>query len=238
MATSDIIIVPQRGSSNPIIQFSGSTGAGIYLEVVPTGSVMFMGRAGSLFGITDGLSGSLMSVNDISGLPILEVFSDDRVVMGQYNTNALVVTGSNTGVGTAAPAQKLHVVGNVVATGTITANYSDARLKKDLKIITQDEVWKVVNGLQGYTFRWNENVLQLDESMSAKYNVLDTGLIAQEVGAVWPFGMVDQPPANPEMVTYHTIAYDKLVPILLNAIKSLKQEVDELKSEVSKLKGV
>lgn len=35
-----------------------------------------------------------MSVNDISGLPILEVFSDDRVVMGSYNKNTLLVSGS------------------------------------------------------------------------------------------------------------------------------------------------
>jgi len=37
-----------------------------------------------------------MSVNDVSGLPILEVFSDDRVVMGTYGAPALIVTGSNT----------------------------------------------------------------------------------------------------------------------------------------------
>ena len=36
-----------------------------------------------------------MSVNDVSGLPILEVFSDDRVVLGTYGAPALVITGSN-----------------------------------------------------------------------------------------------------------------------------------------------
>ena len=62
------------------------------------------GSQGQLFSVVDSLSGSLMSVNDISGLPILEVFSDDTVVMGEYGTNALVVTGSQVGIGTAAPA--------------------------------------------------------------------------------------------------------------------------------------
>lgn len=53
------------------------------------------GTAGQLFSVVDGLTGSLMSVNDVSGLPILEVFSDDRVVMGTYGSPALTVSGSN-----------------------------------------------------------------------------------------------------------------------------------------------
>jgi hypothetical protein len=36
-----------------------------------------------------------MNVSDITGLPILEVFSDDRVVMGKFGSNALVVSGSS-----------------------------------------------------------------------------------------------------------------------------------------------
>ena len=52
-----------------------------------------MGKLGQLFSVVDALSGSLMSVNDVSGLPILEVFSDDRVVMGTYGAPALIVTG-------------------------------------------------------------------------------------------------------------------------------------------------
>lgn len=52
------------------------------------------GINGRLFEVDDLMTGSLMSVNDIAGLPILEVFSDDRVVMGQYNYNTLVVSGT------------------------------------------------------------------------------------------------------------------------------------------------
>ena len=37
-----------------------------------------------------------MSVSDITGLPIFEVFSNDRIVMGRYGANALVVSGSDT----------------------------------------------------------------------------------------------------------------------------------------------
>lgn len=52
------------------------------------------GVNGRLFEVDDLMTGSVMSVNDIAGLPILEVFSDDRVVMGQYNYNTLVVSGT------------------------------------------------------------------------------------------------------------------------------------------------
>ena len=62
------------------------------------------GSQGQLFSVVDELSGSLMSVNDISGLPILEVFSDDRVVMGTYGAPGLTVLGSTVTVATASAA--------------------------------------------------------------------------------------------------------------------------------------
>jgi hypothetical protein len=53
------------------------------------------GSQGQLFSVTDSLSGSLFSVNDISGMPILEAFSDDRVLIGTYNAEAIKVSGSS-----------------------------------------------------------------------------------------------------------------------------------------------
>jgi hypothetical protein len=88
---NNILITPGSAS----IAFSGSAANTIRLQVEPSGSVVFYGNSGSLFGISDVLSGSLMSVNDISGIPILEVFSDNRVVMGTFGAYALTVTGSN-----------------------------------------------------------------------------------------------------------------------------------------------
>jgi hypothetical protein len=112
---NNILITPGSAS----IQFSGSVANTIRLQVEPSGSVAFYGNNGSLFGITDTLSGSLMSVNDISGLPILEVFSDDRVVMGTYNRNTLVVTGSRVGIDKAVPQADLDVSGSVFVTGSL-----------------------------------------------------------------------------------------------------------------------
>jgi hypothetical protein len=50
------------------------------------------GSQGELFSITDSLSGSLFSVNDVSGLPILEVFSDSTTFIGDYQAPALYTT--------------------------------------------------------------------------------------------------------------------------------------------------
>lgn len=112
---NNILITPGSAS----IQFSGSAANTIRLQVEQSGSIAFYGNSGSLFGITDVLSGSLMSVNDISGLPILEVFSDDRIVMGTFNKNTLVVTGSRIGIDKANPTADLDISGSVFITGSL-----------------------------------------------------------------------------------------------------------------------
>jgi len=75
---------------------SGAAGTNSAIYAYKSGSTVLdiQGSQGQLFSVIDALSGSLMSVNDVSGLPILEVFSDDRVVMGTYGAPALTVTGS------------------------------------------------------------------------------------------------------------------------------------------------
>jgi hypothetical protein len=67
------------------------------LIVTASGStaVDIQGNSGQLFSITDSLTGVLMSVNDISGLPILEVSSDDTVKMGTFGAEGLIVSGSS-----------------------------------------------------------------------------------------------------------------------------------------------
>jgi hypothetical protein len=75
------------------------------LTIIGSGStqplVSVQGSFGELFTIYDNLIGSLFSVNDISGLPILEVFSDNTILMGSYVAPSLNTTTRVTaGVGT------------------------------------------------------------------------------------------------------------------------------------------
>ena len=83
------------------------------LIVQGSGSNIFdvQGSQGQLFSITDSLSGSLFSVNDISGIPIMEVFSDNTIKLGTFNNEAIIVSGSRTGMGIATPQAELHISG-------------------------------------------------------------------------------------------------------------------------------
>lgn len=71
------------------------------LIVTGSGSTIFdvQGSQGQLFSVTDSLIGELFSVNDISGIPILTVSSDDTVNIGTYGAEAIKVNGSNTTLG-------------------------------------------------------------------------------------------------------------------------------------------
>ena len=66
------------------------------LSVIGSGSIIVdvQGSQGQLFSVTDSLSGSLFAVSDISGIPIMEVFSDEVIKMGTYGTEALQISGS------------------------------------------------------------------------------------------------------------------------------------------------
>ena len=74
--------------------------SGTILTVIGSGSTQpiftVQGSQGELFSVTDSLSGSLFSVNDISGLPILEVFSDSTTNIGNYLAPAVYTTNKIT----------------------------------------------------------------------------------------------------------------------------------------------
>lgn len=98
------------GLTAPTSLLHVSSSGGDTVKIEGSGSTLFEieGSQGQLFSVTDSLSGSLFAVSDIAGIPILEVDSADRVTMGSFGSNTLVVTGSKVGMGTATPAYPFH----------------------------------------------------------------------------------------------------------------------------------
>lgn len=120
MAHSDknILITPNIGSTtaDPRIVFSGANASlgpqNITLQVYPTssGTLSFEGSAGQLFSITNSMTGTIFSANDVSGIPSIEVLDTGLVKLAQYSGNVLIGTGTDTGT------DKLQVNGSILGT--------------------------------------------------------------------------------------------------------------------------
>ena len=68
------------------------------LTIASSGSTVLdvQGSLGQLFSVNDSFSGSLFKVATISGMPVVEAFSDNTVKIGTFNNEAIVVSGSHT----------------------------------------------------------------------------------------------------------------------------------------------
>lgn len=78
---------------------------------------------------------------------------------------------------------------------------------------------KIIN-LNGNRYDWNENMKNLTDETGTEY-----GVLAQEVQKEFP-----------EMVVkgndgYLRVDYIQLIPVMIEAIKELKQEIDQLKQD-------
>ena len=136
-----------------------------------------------------------------------------------FSMNQSVATTSNVqhlsiGVGTAASG----VTGEIRAANNITAYYSDDRLKTRLGTI--DNALDKLCSLTGFYYEANETAQALGYGVRR-----EVGVSAQDVQKVLP-EIVTTAPIDDK---YLTIYYDKLIPLVIEAIKELKAEVDALK---------
>lgn len=105
----------------------------------------------------------------------------------------------------------------------ITAYSSDARLKTNLKNI-ENPIQKLFH-IGGYEYDWNGPLCQ--QVGFQPYLPHEHGVIAQEVREVVP-DAVRPAPFNDK---YLTVQYDRLIPLLIEAIKELKREIEVLKRD-------
>ena len=122
-----------------------------------------------------------------------------------------VAAGNGLSQQTSGLAMSGSFTGSFTATGDITA-YSDERLKSDVTTI--------------------DNALDIVDSLRGVYYIKDDergiGVIAQETEKVLPEVVHDQEDG------YKSVAYGNIVGVLIEAIKELKAEVEELKNGVTK----
>jgi hypothetical protein len=107
--------------------------------------------------------------------------------------------------------------GAITAGGDITAfSSSDNRLKTNIEPI--ENALNKVGKISGVTYNWNEKAEDKDQTKR------ESGVIAQEILEVLPEVVVERDNG------YLAVQYERLIPLLIEAIKELKQEVETLKA--------
>ena len=143
------------------------------------------------------------SANQIQEVPDGDVVTlTNDITSSDKTSGALVVTGG-VGIGGA-----LHVGGDITAFDT-----SDVTLKENITPI-QNAIDKVLS-ISGNTFTWNEKSVYNGEE--------GTGIIAQEIEALGLPGVTQTREDGTKAVRY-----DRLVPLLIEAIKELDEKIKSL----------
>jgi len=135
-----------------------------------------------------------------------------------YRTNVIFAnTAGNVGIGTAAPTEKLHVVGRLKTNGINET--SDVRYKKNIQPLT-NSLEKVL-AMRGVNYEWKTT--QYPELGFA--DGLQLGVIAQEVENIVPEVV------HEDQDGYKSVEYSHLTPLLIEAIKELHAENKALQSQ-------
>jgi len=151
-------------------------------------------------------------VVDKTGITVNVRLDTSKITIGSAAINLKVPTVVNS---------TLSASGNITCAQDIIAyaSLSDKRLKNDLVKI--ENSLTTVNALNGYEFTFNSDA---PEHLANKKSY---GLIAQEVEGVLPHA-VDQRPNG-----FKGVDYEKVIPLLVECIKELKTEIDNLKCNLT-----
>jgi len=225
-AGKGIGILTDGANDGMIIQSDGSTtiygslsleniplnGSSDFAVVVGAGNTMNYRQLGSnAFNSTSYLSEEVDTLATVTGRgasTATAISITNATASTTKTTGALVVTG---GIGTS---------GDVFAGGDVVAfASSDRRLKEN--ILPIENPLQKINSIGGYSFDWNVEKQHI-------YKGKDYGVIAQEIEEILP-ELVDTRENG-----YKAVKYDKLVSLLIEGIKELSREVNELKQQINK----
>ena len=117
----------------------------------------------------------------------------------------------------------LHVNADIIAFSTTV---SDERLKDNIQVVSG--ALDKVSQLKGVTFDWKK-----DGKKSA-------GLIAQDLEAVLPSAIKEKalPFKSNDDEKYKTVEYSQVTALLVEAIKELKEENNQLRADIEELKNI
>ena len=169
----------------------------------------FIGLTPNLYGITSSSSGARLAAVD--NPTIGPTSSLGHIWTRQYlGPTILDVSGS------------LHVQGDITATGDIVSNFtSDIRFKTNIKKIKNP--LEKLSKINGYTYNWIDSDLH-------PYNGEDTGVIAQEVETIDLPGVTVTRESG-----YKGVKYERLIPLLLESIKSLQETYIKQQNQINQL---
>ena len=199
------------GSAATTVQ-NGYTGTASSTNNIATGAVA-SGSTKTLNIGTSGVSGSTTTITIGSS------------VSGSTNTTAIY---GGLGIGTAADTAN----GSIRALGTITSNYSDERLKTNIQVIPN--ALEKVCSLRGVTYTANT----LAESFGYTNKEIQVGVLSQDLEKVLPEAVKPAPfdrifiegvEISKSGQDYKTVHYERIVPLLIEAIKELNSQIKELK---------
>jgi len=245
-SSNDITFLNETGSGNLHIRggsiiFKSQTDNDDYIKCIEDGEVsLYHNNAKKLDTTATGI--------DVNGTVTATAFSGSLSGnISQFTNNSGYLTqvtsggattisagngiGLNTGNGTITMSGSFS--GNFSATGNITAFSSDERLKNFQGKI--ENALDKVDKLSGYYYEWNDIAKGIDAE--AFKDGVEVGVNAQEVEEVMPEVVTQAPIVDIHNLDtdYKTVYYDKLVPLLIESVKELKNRNERLELIVNRL---
>jgi hypothetical protein len=208
------------GTGGIVINTGGTDKVNVGANISVTGNLILNNKNVDLL-----ISATSPSFDKANAANIVAVSSFNKANTGLANTTGTVFNGilyitANLGIGlTTTPTANLHVVGDIVATSDITSAYSDERLKEIIEPITN--AISKVESLDTFYYRPNRIALELGLK-----DDIQIGVSAQQVQNILP-QIVKSAPIDSK---YLTVQYERLVPLLIEAIKELTQRIEKLEN--------
>jgi hypothetical protein len=166
--------------------------------------------------ITLGKANSLNNQGELQYVHVGDNSALNQLTLGHFGRASLyILANGNVGINTTSPSERLHVIGKILASDDITA-FSDSNYKTNLEPIVG--AMNIIENITGYKYN------MIDDAPDSKKHV---GVLAQQVESLLP-----------EVVHTSTdgkksVAYGNMIALLIQGMKEMKQEIQELKSLIN-----